>query len=307
MQFWTNAGDSIGERMVIDQDGNVGIGQTSPEGLLSFDASDSNTPKIRFQNAAGVTGDAALSTYEDSLGTTLMIGSNLITGAGGSIARFNTGEESCGIQFNRTGVIQFYTGGTGATATVTANIDTSGNFTTTAGITVGAGINFPDSQAASADANTLDDYEEGTWTAVLTPGSGTITMASQTLTYTKIGRAVTLCGIMGTSGESSAGGGLSITGLPFTCKDAGDQVKTSTCTGFTTCTHNSTESNCSTNFCICQSLTSHSYSATARSKNRSPSPFLIIIKSICISTCGLRIWKINTSTNSYSSSSCKIT
>ena len=116
--------------LIADATNNrVGIGTASPEGQLSFDASDSDTPKIRFQNAASVTGDAALSTYEDSLGTSLLIGSNVITGSGGAISRFNTSEESCGIQLNRTGVIQFYTGGTGANPTVTATLDTSGNFT----------------------------------------------------------------------------------------------------------------------------------------------------------------------------------
>ena len=124
--------------------GNVGIGITAPEGLLSFDASDSNTPKIRFQNAAGVTGDAALSTYEDASGTSLLIGSNLITGSGGAIARFNTGEESCGIQFNRTGAIQFMTGGTGATATVTTTFDSAGNANFTGNVDVTGNLSSSD-------------------------------------------------------------------------------------------------------------------------------------------------------------------
>ena len=72
---------------------------------------------------------------------------------------------------------------------------------------------------AGAAANTLDDYEEETWTSVLTPGSGTITMASQAMTYTKIGRTVTLCGLMGTTGDGSAGGNLTISGLPFKMVD----------------------------------------------------------------------------------------
>jgi hypothetical protein len=48
------------------------------------------------------------------------------------------------------------------------------------------GITFPATMNASSDANTLDDYEEGTWTA--TYDSGTI--ISQNCTYTKIGRVV---------------------------------------------------------------------------------------------------------------------
>ena len=53
--------------------------------------------------------------------------------------------------------------------------------------TSGAGITFPATQSASSDANTLDDYEEGTWTPSL---GGTATYTTQTATYTKIGRLV---------------------------------------------------------------------------------------------------------------------
>jgi hypothetical protein len=51
----------------------------------------------------------------------------------------------------------------------------------------GTGITFPATQSASSDANTLDDYEEGTWTPSL---GGTATYTTQTATYTKIGRLV---------------------------------------------------------------------------------------------------------------------
>ena len=51
------------------------------------------------------------------------------------------------------------------------------------------GIKFPATQVPSADANTLDDYEEGTWTPVLGGSGGTSgqTYAAQAGTYTKIG------------------------------------------------------------------------------------------------------------------------
>jgi hypothetical protein len=73
----------------------------------------------------------------------------------------------------------------------------------------GTGIAFPASQDASSDANTLDDYEEGTWTASY--NNGTIT--SQSCQYTKVGRLVTATfGIQFTSTASSLG---RISGLPF--------------------------------------------------------------------------------------------
>jgi hypothetical protein len=52
----------------------------------------------------------------------------------------------------------------------------------------GAGITFPATQSASTDANTLDDYEEGTWT----PTSSGVTFSSASGTYTKIGQLVYL-------------------------------------------------------------------------------------------------------------------
>ena len=53
------------------------------------------------------------------------------------------------------------------------------------------GITFPATQVASADANTLDDYEEGTFTPTVTySGTNTPSHASQIGRYTKIGRIV---------------------------------------------------------------------------------------------------------------------
>jgi len=51
------------------------------------------------------------------------------------------------------------------------------------------GITFPATQVPSADANTLDDYEEGTWTPVV---GGTATYTAQVGTYTKVGRLMTV-------------------------------------------------------------------------------------------------------------------
>lgn len=53
-----------------------------------------------------------------------------------------------------------------------------------------SGVQFPATQSASADANTLDDYEEGTWTPTLTSFGGTGLSASGT--YIKVGRIVTI-------------------------------------------------------------------------------------------------------------------
>ena len=71
----------------------------------------------------------------------------------------------------------------------------------------------------TAAANALDDYEEGTYTATLTPlTSGSITMntSNNTLRYTKIGRVVTVTGYLEVLSVSSPTGSHVILNLPFT-------------------------------------------------------------------------------------------
>jgi hypothetical protein len=82
--------------------------------------------------------------------------------------------------------------------------------------TTGTGITFPATQSASSNANTLDDYEEGTFTASVTCGSGTITLGIFTsLSYTKIGRMVSLTGYLYVSGVSSPSGSMKLNILPY--------------------------------------------------------------------------------------------
>ena len=95
--------------------------------------------------------------------------------------------------------------------------------TFSSGISVGAatattgGIQFPATAVAIADANNLDDYEEGTWTATLTCGtSGTITLSNSGCIYTKIGRLVNISGYIVVGSVSSPVGRLTLGGFPFT-------------------------------------------------------------------------------------------
>ena len=81
----------------------------------------------------------------------------------------------------------------------------------------GVGITFPATQSASSDVNTLDDYEEGTWTPAYSVASGSIAANSSTSgKYTKIGRVVYIWGYISYQSNSSASGAVTITGLPFT-------------------------------------------------------------------------------------------
>jgi hypothetical protein len=84
----------------------------------------------------------------------------------------------------------------------------------------GAGIVFPATQSASSNANTLDDYEEGNCTLGITFGGGntgiTYVAPYNSGTYTRIGRQVTVTGILFLSNKGSSTGNAAITGLPFT-------------------------------------------------------------------------------------------
>lgn len=78
-------------------------------------------------------------------------------------------------------------------------------------------LKFPATQNASADANTLDDYEEGTWTPSL---GGSATYTSRTGTYTKIGRLVILSGVIVVNAIGT-GSTTQVSGIPFAASGAG--------------------------------------------------------------------------------------
>ena len=86
--------------------------------------------------------------------------------------------------------------------------------------TSGSGISFPATQSASTDANTLDDYEEGTWTPTIyggtTAGSYTYETARRGGKYTKVGNTVFIWGVCRIATIVTAGTGtLALSGLPF--------------------------------------------------------------------------------------------
>jgi hypothetical protein len=80
--------------------------------------------------------------------------------------------------------------------TTTLNLPaTSGTVVVTGTTPTLNGITFPATQSPSADANTLDDYEEGTWISTVTiPINVTGTPTLSNARYTKIGNLVSLEG-----------------------------------------------------------------------------------------------------------------
>ena len=124
---------------------------------------------------------------------------------------------------NRTLTLPDATGTIITTAGGAAISGTTGAFTTTVGVggatpaASGAGITFPATASASSDANTLDDYEEGTWTPSL---GGNTTYSVQSGNYVKIGKVVTI-NFSITVTSIGTGSVNTISGLPFSSATQG--------------------------------------------------------------------------------------
>ena len=84
-------------------------------------------------------------------------------------------------------------------------------------------------------AEILDDYEEGTWDAVVTDGTNPMSMLGGYSTgyYTKVGNLVHVSGYFITDSLGSASGAIRISGLPFTI-DANNGATSSGAVGWGT-------------------------------------------------------------------------
>jgi hypothetical protein len=166
----------------FDSNGRFGIGTTSPTRKLHLSASGANCA-IRIDNTAS--GRPVIIAYDDSQNLTITNSSDT-----GNVSILNgTGAGTERVRITSAGVVDLLSGQ----------------------------LKFPASQNASSDANTLDDYEEGTWTPTLigTGGNPTSTVVSVSGAYTKIGSLVTLrCSALWT--WSGGSGSIRVGGIPFT-------------------------------------------------------------------------------------------
>jgi hypothetical protein len=98
-------------------------------------------------------------------------------------------------------------------------------FNTNGGVLqVADGISFPATQSACSDGNTLDDYEEGTWTPELRDGATVLTQgySYRSGVYHKIGRMVHIhFGFLLSSLSGTSTNALRVYGLPFTSATTG--------------------------------------------------------------------------------------
>jgi hypothetical protein len=178
------------ESMRIDASGNVGIGTSSPSADLDILR---GNEEVRIQ----------LNNTNSGTGTTS--GLAFILAADG-VTNYIAAYESAA-------TVNVYVNGETRTITNTYGIGLGNSSAPTSGM----GIRFPATQSASSDANTLDDYEEGTWTPTVfgSTTAGTYTIIFSNSRYRKIGSQVTVWGDVQFSAATGGAGNVRIGNLPF--------------------------------------------------------------------------------------------
>jgi hypothetical protein len=233
MKFNTNAA----ERLRITSAGNVGIGLTAPKNPLHVNTS----LQVGFVDAAndamvftwgGASTNGTIQTFSSSVLALNPAGNNVGIGTSspiekttinGLVAVNGASATSYYVGNNSSAFVDFATNQTRIGAQVSSGASSIAFLTASAGYTTIAervrvtadGLTFNGDTAA---ANALDDYEEGTWTMGVTFGGNAVgvTTVYNTGTYTKIGRQVTVNGLLALSSKGSSTGDARITGLPFT-------------------------------------------------------------------------------------------
>jgi hypothetical protein len=211
IKFSTKQSGTVAERLRIDSSGNLLVGKTVADvgtagtclrGSVSsiFTVSGSVDTQVAIFNRTSLDG-TILDFRKDgtTVGSIGTVDGDIVIGTG-----------TCGVRFHD---------GTPAIQPRNSN-GTANNDAIDIGLT---GNRFKDLYLSggvylggTGAANKLDDYEEGTWTPVLSDGTNNATSSVAEGTYTKVGRQVTLSGRFALSSLGSVSGSTRITGLPFT-------------------------------------------------------------------------------------------
>jgi len=205
------------ERLRVAADGEVLVGGTTAlfSGAFSIQRTDTTAVLNLFRNDTSVDTGQSLGNIafwgSDTTGNTPTILAQVRATASGTHA---AGDNPTDIIFDNT------PDGT-ETVAEAGRITQAGSYVLKGGTTTaaaGVGIIFPATEVASANANSLDDYEEGTWTPAYTAStSGVATYTSAVVSgwYTKVGNLVTIGGQINAN-KNTLSGNITITGLPFT-------------------------------------------------------------------------------------------
>ena len=223
------------ERLRIKSNGNVGIGQSIPAGLLHLTApngdcemileadvdndNEYDNPRILFrqdggydQSCVGIGG-----TTDDSSIHNCLTLRNSTGSAGGILLMTNNVTASSGQSNHLAAVTRLKVTSLGNVEINTGNIHIG---TAEKGIYFGNQVTTSAS-GASFSSQLLDHYEEGSWTPVLKFGGGTtgITYSARDGSYTRIGRQVTVHFMIEMTSKGSSTGTATVTGLPFPVDD----------------------------------------------------------------------------------------
>ena len=150
-----------------------------------------------------------------------------VTTGGGGVITTADASGNLSLLSGATTIVAVTSAGVAVTGTLSSSgastFTGTGKFATTIGVgnatpsASGSGITFPATQSASSDANTLDDYEEGTWTPTIMGIGGVSGQAysSQTGVYRKIGGFVYANFDVTLSAKGTITSIASIGGFPF--------------------------------------------------------------------------------------------
>jgi hypothetical protein len=188
-------------------------GTASSQGKVEFfEDTDNGTNFVALQAPAAIAADVTF-TLPAADGTS---GQAIQTDGSGTLSfatiSASPGGSTTQVQFNNAGAFGGISGVTtdGTRMTVSTTIGVGGATPSTSG----NGITFPASVSASTNANTLDDYEEGTFT----PSVGNFTVSgSTTLTgrYVKIGKLVSISVTFTNTGTIAFGVSALVGSFPF--------------------------------------------------------------------------------------------
>ena len=229
-----NGTNVVGNSVIYQSGSNIGVNTTSPStvsgetttlhvngGIIAnkFQGDGSlinNIPGSNINNGSIPVSGTSSKLANDSTGNVLISGvsntswtsqSQLSVGTASSslnsnITRVPTGSGAHYLTFIGAGAWSAGSGigaGVGNEVIRASNVDLTyfpGTRTLSVGtVSVGTGVKFSSVQQKSSDLNTLDDYEEGTWSPIITGTTGQFTIQSNGQ-YTKIGRLLHLSGVI---------------------------------------------------------------------------------------------------------------